>query len=61
MTSQAHAVDALPNVRGLVFFAFPLHPAGKPSDLRADHLAEISTPMLFLQGTRGALAEMHLL
>lgn len=61
MTSQAQAIDALPGVRGLAFFAFPLHPAGKPSSDRAKHLAEVDIPMLFLQGTRDALAELNLL
>ena len=61
MTSQAQALDALPGVRGLAFFAFPLHPAGKPSSDRARHLAGIDIPMLFLQGTRDALAELSLL
>ncbi|MGG5889805.1 alpha/beta hydrolase family protein [Falsiroseomonas sp. HC035] len=58
MTSQAQAEAPLPDVAGLVFLAFPLHPAGKPSDERADHLTRISVPMLFLQGTRDALADM---
>lgn len=61
MTSQAQAAAPLANVRGLVFFAFPLHPAGKPSVSRADHLAKVALPMLFLQGTRDALAELSLL
>jgi uncharacterized protein len=61
MTSQAQAITPLPGVRGLVFFAFPLHPAGKPSTTRADHLGEIDVPMLFLQGTRDALAGLDLL
>ncbi len=61
MTSQAQAIDALPGVRGLAFLAFPLHPAGKPSSDRARHLADVSIPMLFLQGTRDALAELSLL
>ena len=61
MTSQAQALDALPNVRGLIFFAFPLHPAGKPSDERAAHLDKVNVPMLFLQGTNDALAELDLL
>ena len=60
MTSQAQAVGALPGVRGLAFFAFPLHPAGKPSSDRAKHLADVAIPMLFLQGTRDALAELSL-
>jgi len=61
MTSQAQAAAPLANVRGLVFFAFPLHPAGKPSVSRADHLAKVALPILFLQGTRDALAELPLL
>ena len=50
MTSQAQALAPLPGVRGLVFFAFPLHPAGKPGDTRAAHLTDVAVPMLFLQG-----------
>lgn len=61
ITSQAQAIAPLPGVRGLVFLAFPLHPAGKPSAARAEHLAQIGIPMLFLQGTRDALAERALL
>ena len=58
MTSQAQAGAPLAGVKGLAFFGFPLHPAGKPSGERAKHLAEIDIPMLFLQGTRDALAEL---
>ena len=61
MTSQAQAIKPLAGVRSLVFFAFPLHLAGKPSSERAKHLADIKIPMLFLQGTRDALAELSLL
>ncbi len=61
MTSQAQSVEPLPGVRGLVFFAFPLHPAGKPSVTRAEHLSSIVIPMLFLQGSNDALAELGLL
>jgi predicted alpha/beta-hydrolase family hydrolase len=61
MTSQAQAAAPLPNVRGIVFVGFPLHPAGKPSIERASHLAEIKVPMLFLQGTRDTLAELDLI
>jgi predicted alpha/beta-hydrolase family hydrolase len=61
MTSQAQARSPLDRVLGLVFFGFPLHPAGKPSIERAAHLAEISLPMLFVQGTRDALADLALL
>ena len=61
MTSQAQALEPLPNVRGLIFVGFPLHPAGKPSIDRAAHLADVTIPMLFLQGSRDALAELPLL
>jgi predicted alpha/beta-hydrolase family hydrolase len=61
MSSQAQALDPLPGVRGLVFVGFPLHPAGKPGITRAEHLQQVQLPMLFLQGTRDALAELKLL
>jgi predicted alpha/beta-hydrolase family hydrolase len=61
MTSQAEALEPLAGVKGLVFFGFPLHPAGKPSAERGDHLGDVKVPMLFLQGTRDALAELDLL
>jgi predicted alpha/beta-hydrolase family hydrolase len=57
MTSQAQAAAPLPGVRGLAFLGFPLHPAGRPSDARAAHLVDVDLPMLFLQGTRDALAD----
>jgi uncharacterized protein len=61
MTSQAQAKAPLDGVKGLAFFGFPLHPAGKPSADRADHLGDVKIPMLFLQGTRDALADLSLL
>jgi predicted alpha/beta-hydrolase family hydrolase len=61
MTSQAQAKFPLPAVRGLAFLGFPLHPAGQPGDTRAEHLAEVHIPMLFLQGTRDELADLELL
>jgi predicted alpha/beta-hydrolase family hydrolase len=61
MTSNAHAVTPLAGVRGLVFFGFPLHPAGHPGIERAEHLKRVNVPMLFLQGTRDALADLDLL
>ncbi len=61
MTSQAQAAMPLESVRGLVFLAFPLHPAKKPSDERAEHLFDVTIPMLFLQGTKDDLASMALL
>jgi uncharacterized protein len=61
MTSMAAADAGLASVRGLVFLGFPLHPAGKPSDVRAAHLEDVALPMLFVSGTRDALADMTLL
>jgi predicted alpha/beta-hydrolase family hydrolase len=58
MTSQAQASNPLPGVRGLVFLGFPLHPSKRPSRERGKHLADVKVPMLFLQGTRDALAEL---
>ena len=61
MTSTAAAEESLPGVRGLVFFGFPLHPPGRPGSERADHLAAVRAPMLFLQGTRDDFAGLDLL
>jgi predicted alpha/beta-hydrolase family hydrolase len=61
MTSNAAAESPLDGVRGLVFFAFPLHQPGKPETKRADHLSAVTVPMLFLSGTRDELADMGLL
>lgn len=61
MTSQAAAENLLESVKGLVFFGFPLHPPNRPGTKRADHLAKVSVPMLFLQGTRDTLADLTLL
>ena len=58
MTSQAQAAEPLSGVRGLVFLGFPLHPAGRPSQIRARHLSDVRIPMLFLQGMRDSLAEL---
>ncbi len=58
MTSQAQALSPLPGVRGLAFLGFPLHPAGRPSSDRAQHLVDVQIPMLFLQGTRDELAHL---
>lgn len=61
MTSQAQAQAPLPEVCGLAFLGFPLHPPGQPSDTRAEHLLQVQIPMLFLQGTRDAFAELALI
>jgi predicted alpha/beta-hydrolase family hydrolase len=61
MTSTAASESPLEGVRGLVFFAFPLHQPGKPDTKRADHLGAVTVPMLFLSGTRDELAELDLL
>ena len=61
MTSTAASDSPLDGVRGLVFFGFPLHPPGRDSIERADHLAGVEVPMLFLQGTRDRLARLDLI
>jgi uncharacterized protein len=61
MTSQAAAQGLLEDVQGLIFFGFPLHPPKRPGTKRAEHLAKVKMPMLFLQGTRDTLAELDLL
>lgn len=61
MTSLAYAKEALGGVLGIVFFGFPLHPAGAPDTTRAEHLERVAAPMLFLQGTRDKLADLELL
>jgi hypothetical protein len=61
MTSQAQAESPLAGVRGLAFLGFPLHAAGRPSEERAAHLFEVKIPMLFLQGTHDALADIALM
>ena len=61
MSSQAQALAPLEGIEGLAFVGFPLHPAGKPGVERATHLREVCVPMLFLQGSRDALADLALL
>ena len=61
MSSQAAAEGLLEGVHGLVFFGFPLHPPKQPATKRAEHLAKVNVPMLFLQGTRDDLADLKLL
>ena len=61
MTSRAHAAEPLPDLLGIAFVGFPLHPPGKPGVERADHLAEAAGPLLFVQGTRDDLADLTLL
>jgi predicted alpha/beta-hydrolase family hydrolase len=61
MSSQAQAQAAMPGVRGLAFLGFPLHAAGKPADARAEHLYALKLPLLFIQGTRDALADEALI
>lgn len=61
MTSTAASAGALDNIKGIIFFGFPLHAPGRPSNDRAEHLYSVNVPMLFLQGTRDALAELDLL
>lgn len=61
MTSQYLAANPRPEVKGIVFYGFPLHPSGKPSVERAEHLKDIKQKMLFLQGTRDELAAWDLI
>jgi len=61
MTTTAQSEEPLKNVKGLVLFSFPLHLSGRPDTKRADHLASIDVPMLFLSGTRDELATLDLL
>jgi predicted alpha/beta-hydrolase family hydrolase len=61
IASLAAAESPLPGVRGLVFFGFPLHPARRPAAERGRHLERVALPLLFLQGTRDALADLALL
>jgi hypothetical protein len=61
MTSSACAKESLAGVRGLVFVGFPLHRRKAPSRARAEHLARVTLPMLFLQGTRDELADSELM
>jgi uncharacterized protein len=61
MSSQYLATHGDAAVKGIIFFGFPLHPPGKPSTERAEHLKEIKVPMLFLQGTRDELATLELI
>lgn len=61
ISSQAQAREPLPGVRGIFFLGFPLHAARKPDAARGEHLARVGLPLLFLQGTRDALADLSLL
>jgi len=61
MSSQALSKETPEYIKGIIFIGFPLHPAGSPAIDRANHLSTIKIPMLFLQGTKDALAEMKLL
>ena len=60
MTSQLLSKNSIAFVKGLIFYGFPLHPAGAPAIDRAEHLQQVTIPMLFLQGTRDALAQLDL-
>jgi len=61
MTSTAASKEVLSNVKGIIFFGFPLHAPNKQSSDRAEHLFKVNVPMLFLQGTRDKLADLNLL
>jgi predicted alpha/beta-hydrolase family hydrolase len=61
MSSQYLSVNQRKDIKGLIFYGFPLHPAGKPAVERADHLKAVKAPMLFLQGTKDTLATWDLI
>jgi len=61
MTSQYLSAHPDATVKGIIFYGFPLHPPGKPSTERAEHLKDVKTPMLFLQGTKDELAAWNLI
>lgn len=61
MSSQYLSAHSDSKVKGIIFYGFPLHPAGKPSIERATHLKDVKIPLLFLQGTRDALATWNLI
>ena len=61
MSSQYLSAHPHPEVKGIIFYGFPLHPPGKPSIERAEHLKNVNTPMLFLQGTKDELATWRLI
>jgi predicted alpha/beta-hydrolase family hydrolase len=61
MSSHVLSKAPMPFIKGVVFFGFPLHAPGQPSTSRADHLKSVPVPMLFLQGTRDALANLKLI
>ena len=61
MSSQYISAHPRKEVKGIIFYGFPLHPAKKPATERAEHLKEVKVPMLFLQGTKDALAEWKLI
>jgi uncharacterized protein len=61
MTSNAMAHRPIEHVHGLVFLGFPLHPPKQPGVTRAEHLDQVDSPMLFLQGTRDDLADLALI
>jgi uncharacterized protein len=61
MSSQYLSVQHHTAVKGIIFYGFPLHPPGKPSEERAEHLKDVKVPMLFLQGTRDEMATLSLI
>jgi predicted alpha/beta-hydrolase family hydrolase len=61
MSSQYLSSHPESGAKGIIFYGFPLHPPGKPSIERADHLKDVKVPMLFLQGTRDELATWDLI
>lgn len=61
MTSQYMAANPTDAVKGIIFYGFPLHAPGKPSIERGEHLKDVRSPMLFLQGSRDEFATWKLI
>ena len=61
MTAYAVAEKPLRRVRGIAFLGFPLHPPKNPATERWEPMPRVGVPMLFLQGTNDALADLALL
>ena len=61
MTSQCLAAHPDDAIRGIIFYGFPLHAPGKPSIERAEHLKDVRSPMLFLQGSKDEFATWKLI
>ncbi len=57
MASLLLAEGRAQEARGAIYLGYPLHPPSKPEKLRAEHLARVPVPQLFVQGSKDALAD----